>query len=121
MVAIRNGARLLATNDDATYPTPDGPVPGGGAILASIVTSSGATPTIAGKPYAPICRLVTDAVGDAGVCVGDRPDTDGRFARALGYRFVLVLSGVTTRADLPVDPEPDAVYPDLAAAVEDLL
>ena len=54
----------------------------------------------------------------SGVCVGDRPDTDGRFARALGYRFVLVLSGVTTPADLPVDPEPDAVHPDLATAVD---
>ena len=33
----RNGARLIGTNDDATYPTPDGPIPGGGAILAAIV------------------------------------------------------------------------------------
>ena len=32
--AARNGARLIGTNDDATYPTPDGPIPGGGAILA---------------------------------------------------------------------------------------
>ena len=42
--AVRNGARLIATNDDATYPTPDGPIPGGGSILASIVTASGVTP-----------------------------------------------------------------------------
>ncbi|MBI2704347.1 MAG: HAD-IIA family hydrolase [Actinobacteria bacterium] len=121
MVAIGQGARLLATNDDATYPTPDGPIPGGGAILASIVTSSGARPRIAGKPEPPICRLVTAKLGTTGVCVGDRPDTDGRFARALGYRFVLVLSGVTAPADLPVDPEPDAVYRDLLSAVDDLL
>ena len=33
--AVRGGARLLATNDDATYPTPEGPIPGGGAILAA--------------------------------------------------------------------------------------
>ena len=39
--AVRNGARLIGTNDDATYPTPDGPIPGGGAILASIVVASG--------------------------------------------------------------------------------
>ena len=25
--AVRRGARLLGTNDDATYPTPDGPIP----------------------------------------------------------------------------------------------
>ena len=39
--AVRRGARLLATNDDSTYPTPDGPIPGGGAILAAVVTATG--------------------------------------------------------------------------------
>ncbi len=53
--------------------------------------------------------------------VGDRPDTDGRFARALAYRFALVLSGVTGPDDLPVEPAPDLVAPDLAAVVDDLL
>ena len=48
--------------------------------------------------------------------VGDRPDTDGRFALALGYRFALVLSGVTTA--LPVLPEPDLVAADLAGLVD---
>ena len=48
--------------------------------------------------------------------VGDRADTDGRFAVALGYRFALVLSGVTTA--LPVEPEPDLVAADLAALVD---
>jgi len=117
MRAVRGGARLLATNDDATYPTPSGLIPGGGSILASIVTASGVEPIIAGKPYAPITHMVLDRFGSEGVCVGDRPDTDGRFARALGYDFVLVLSGVTAREDLPVDPTPDAVHPDLAAAI----
>ena len=49
--------------------------------------------------------------------VGDRPDTDGRFAVALGYRFGLVLSGVTGPADLPTDPPADLVADDLAALV----
>ncbi len=113
--AVRNGARLLATNDDATYPTPDGPIPGGGAILAAVRTASGAVPEIAGKPYRPMADLVRALVGDDGVMVGDRPDTDGRFARALGWRFALVLSGVTS--ELPVEPEPDLVAPDLASLV----
>ncbi|MGH8917480.1 MAG: HAD-IIA family hydrolase, partial [Actinomycetes bacterium] len=34
--ALRGGARLVGTNDDTTYPTPDGPIPGGGALLASV-------------------------------------------------------------------------------------
>ena len=37
----------------------------------------------------------------AAVMVGDRPDTDGRFARAIGCRFALVYSGVTARARSP--------------------
>ena len=44
--------------------------------------------------------------GADGWMVGDRPDTDGRLAASIGYRFALVLSGVTTPADLPVVPEP---------------
>jgi 4-nitrophenyl phosphatase len=116
-VAIRRGARLVATNDDATYPTPDGPIPGGGAILASIVTASGAVPVVAGKPHRPITDLVRARLGPTGICVGDRPDTDGGFAVALGYRFGLVLSGVTGAADLPVTPPADVVAPDLRTLV----
>jgi HAD superfamily hydrolase (TIGR01450 family) len=117
--AVRRGARLIATNDDATYPTPSGPIPGGGAILASIVTGSGQAPdAIAGKGYRPMADLVRNRYGTDGWVVGDRPETDGRFARTLGYRFALVLTGVTSEADLPVRPTPDLIAPDLAAAVD---
>jgi HAD superfamily hydrolase (TIGR01450 family) len=117
-VAVMRGARLVATNDDATYPTPDGPIPGGGAILASIVRATGADPIVAGKPYAPMVDLVRERVGPEGIAVGDRPDTDGRFAVALGFRFGLVLSGVTSAADLPVEPKPSLVASDLATLVD---
>lgn len=117
--AVLGGARLLATNDDPTYPTPEGPIPGGGAILAAVVAATGATPVVAGKPYEPMVALVRDRLGPDGVMVGDRPDTDGRFAVALGYRFGLVLSGVTTSAQ-GIDPVPDLVAPDLASMVEAL-
>jgi HAD superfamily hydrolase (TIGR01450 family) len=117
--AVRRGARLLATNEDSSYPTPDGPIPGGGAILAAVVTATGATPTVAGKPHAPMAALVRRRLGDTGVMVGDRPDTDGRFARVLGYRFALVHTGVTP-AGVAVDPEPDLEAPDLLALVDAL-
>jgi 4-nitrophenyl phosphatase len=117
--AVRRGARLLATNDDATYPTPEGPIPGGGAILASVVVATGADPVIAGKPHEPMAALVRDRLGDDGVMVGDRPDTDGRFAAALGYRFALVHTGVTPPG-VAVDPVPDVVARDLASLVDEL-
>jgi HAD superfamily hydrolase (TIGR01450 family) len=118
--AVRRGARLLATNDDATYPTPEGPVPGGGAILASIATAAGVVPVVAGKPYEPMAALVRARLGATGVMVGDRPDTDGRFARVLGFPFALVHSGVTAAGDV-VDPPPDRVAGDLASLVDSLL
>jgi 4-nitrophenyl phosphatase len=122
--AVRRGARLIGTNDDVTYPTPDGPIPGGGAILAAVAAASGVAPTVAGKPYEPMAELVraelTGELTDA-VMVGDRPDTDGRFARAIGCRFGLVLTGVTHRRDLPVNPAPDLVADDLAGLVDQLL
>ena len=115
--AIQRGARLIATNDDATYPTPDGPIPGGGAIVAAVAYAAGVVPLIAGKPHRPMAELVR-ALGDTtGTMVGDRPETDGAFAAELGYRFALVLTGVTGPDDLPVTPAPDVVSPSLAALV----
>jgi HAD superfamily hydrolase (TIGR01450 family) len=116
--AIQRGARLVATNDDATYPTPDGPIPGGGAIVAAVAYASQVAPLVAGKPHRPMAELVRALGGDVGTMVGDRPETDGAFAAELGYRFALVLTGVTGPDDLPVTPTPDLVSPSLAALVE---
>ncbi len=111
--AVATGARLIGTNDDATYPTPDGPLPGGGAILAAVAYATGVTPEVAGKPHDAVMALLRGRWPDVAVVVGDRPSTDGLLARRLGARFALVLSGVTSAADLPVDPEPDIVARDL--------
>ena len=53
--------------------------------------------------------------------IGDRPDSDGLLAEALGFEFALVLTGVTTSGDLPVQPPPDLVAEDLAGVVDALL
>ena len=121
MRALHGGARLVATNDDPTFPDADGLLPGNGALVAAVATAGGVVPQYAGKPHDPIAGFVRDRLGPDGVMVGDRPDTDGRFAAALGYRFGLVLTGVTAAADLPVDPVPDDVAPDLLALVEHTL
>jgi 4-nitrophenyl phosphatase len=122
--ALHRGARLIGTNDDATFPTPDGPVPGGGAMLAALQTASGQAGVIAGKPHHPMATAVRNLLGVATgtmpewwhdvVMVGDRPSTDGAFARLLGCRFALVRSGVTAPGE---DPEMsvDLDVADLAA------
>lgn len=115
--AVFNGARLIGTNADPTYPTPSGPLPGGGALLAAVAYATGADPEVAGKPNKPTVNLVAERVGRVEMVVGDRAATDGRLARALGAQFAMVLSGVTTADDLPVEPAPDLVGQDLASIV----
>lgn len=118
--AVEEGARLIGTNHDPTFPTDQGLTPGGGAILAAIATAAETKPVIAGKPNSPIVELVRARVGAKPLMVGDRADTDGEFAVALGCDFGVVLTGVTRREHLPTDPEAAHVADDLAALVADL-
>jgi 4-nitrophenyl phosphatase len=115
--AVQSGARLIGTNDDPTYPTATGPLPGGGSLLAAVAYASGAKAEVAGKPFDPMATLIRDKVGPVETVVGDRPSTDGRLAVRLGARFALVLTGVTSDRDLPVNPSPDVVGADLAAVL----
>jgi 4-nitrophenyl phosphatase len=114
---IRAGARFVATNNDATFPTPYGLEPGAGALVAYLETGSGRQAEVAGKPNQAAANLLRARFGDPGLVVGDRPDTDGLFAERIGAPYALVLSGVTRAEDLPASPEPAVVEPDLAAVV----
>lgn len=120
-LAIRGGARYVLTNPDPTYPTPHGLEPGAGSIGAAITVAGGREPEIGGKPHGAMVGLIRDRVGVDGVMVGDRADTDGAFAAALGYRFGLVLSGSTSADALPVDPAPWRVSDDLRSLVAEVL
>jgi 4-nitrophenyl phosphatase len=115
--AIRSGARFVATNTDATFPTPDGLEPGAGALIAYLEVGSGIRAEAAGKPNAAMAALLQSRFGKPDYVVGDRPDTDGLFAERVGAPFVLVLSGVTSESDLPVRPEPAVVAANLREAV----
>lgn len=119
--AIRDGARFVATNTDATFPTPHGPEPGAGALIAYLQVGSGRAAEVAGKPEPPMAELVRSRYGLPDVVVGDRAETDGAFAKQIGAPFALVLTGVTKRADLPIEPSPSVVADDLARAVEQIL
>lgn len=118
--AILAGARFIATNTDATYPSERGLLPGAGAIVAAVAAATGQAPTVAGKPERAVAQLVRARFGDQGIMVGDRPETDGAFAAALGYDFGLVLSGVTTDP-AGVVPAPDVVANDLGELVASVL
>lgn len=114
--AVRRGARLVACNDDATLPTGGGPVPGSGSLLAAVERASGATATVAGKPYRAMVEAVSARLGPGPTwVVGDRGETDVAFARAAGWKAVLVLTGVTRHPDdLRPEHRPDMVIPSIA-------
>jgi 4-nitrophenyl phosphatase len=115
--ALHTGARFIGANEDATFPTPKGLLPGAGALLAAVAKAGQCEPTIAGKPYPPTVGLVQERIGEVEMVVGDRPSTDGLLARRLRARFGLVLTGVTPPDHKALDPEPDVEATDLAALV----
>ncbi|HLY14373.1 MAG TPA: HAD-IIA family hydrolase [Candidatus Limnocylindrales bacterium] len=118
--SIRAGARFLATNRDPIYPTERGLMPGSGAVVAAVEAASGVTPLSIGKP-APL--LLEEAARVAGadprdaVMIGDGIRTDLLAARAVGARCVLMLTGVTSRAEVEAlegHDAPDAIAEDAA-------
>ena len=98
---VQRGARLVATNADASYPEPDGLWPGAGALLAAVTTTTGAQPLVVGKPAAPLFEAALRATGAARpLLVGDRLETDIAGASAMGWDSLLVLTGAAAAADL---------------------
>ena len=120
---VRAGARLLGTNEDPTHPTPDGLLPGAGALLAAVSTAAETTPEVAGKPHRPTAEAIKGVVpaGELRAMVGDRPATDGELAAQLDIPFALVLSGVTRPGHVPADADAAVVAPDLLRLVGDSL
>jgi HAD superfamily hydrolase (TIGR01450 family) len=100
-VAIRQGALWVACNVDPTLPTERGELPGNGSLVAALRVATQTDPIVAGKPQRP---LMDDAIRSAQarrpLAVGDRLDTDVAGAHAVGIEALLVLSGVSTPADL---------------------
>jgi len=125
--AVRDGARFIATNRDPVYPTPSGLSAGAGSMVAAVAVAAGREPDlVVGKPqprlFETAARLAGGRPADA-IVVGDSLGTDIAAAIALGARSVLMLTGVTSAADLeraPAAARPTAVAAD-AAELEKVL
>ncbi|SDE04745.1 HAD-IIA family hydrolase [Glycomyces harbinensis] len=112
-IAARRGAIWVATNLDATLPTPDGPLPGTGALAEAIRIALGRGPdVVAGKPGEAIYReALARKPGGRGLMVGDRPDSDIEGANRAGIDSLLVFTGVASpRLALALPPEQRPTY-----------
>ena len=117
--AFESDPLFYATNPDRTCPVEDGEIPDAGAVIGAIEGLTGRSlDSVLGKP-SPIALGV--AAGRLGIApenclvVGDRLETDIRMATSAGMTSVLVLTGVTDRADVSRGSiEPDYVLDSLA-------
>ncbi|MEE9344398.1 MAG: HAD-IIA family hydrolase [Methylococcales bacterium] len=121
---IRAGAQFIGTNADTTLPTERGLTHGNGAILAALEVATGVAPTIIGKPE-PIMYQQALALLDVDpvetVAIGDRLGTDILGAVRTGIRSIMVLSGVSTEADIEeLDYQPTWVMADIRAITQAL-
>jgi 4-nitrophenyl phosphatase len=119
---IQAGAGFIGTNPDTSFPTERGPVPGNGAQLAALEAATGVTPIVVGKPepwmYEEAMRRMK-ARPETTAVIGDRLDTDIAGGARAGLTTVLVLSGISTEADLTASPmKPDVVLTDIGELVQ---
>jgi glycerol-1-phosphatase len=116
VVAVRNGAQHVATNADATIPSPRGLLPGNGALVGVVSAVTGRRPLVTGKPDPAMhAECVRRTAARRPLVVGDRLDTDVEGGRRAGAATLLVLTGVTDPATLLAagpDRRPDLLAPD---------
>jgi 3-hydroxyisobutyrate dehydrogenase/2-hydroxy-3-oxopropionate reductase len=120
-VAVRGGARLIATGRDAIFPMPDGPWPATGAILAAIEAAGGMPAVVAGKPERIMFDTACEALAGCRriAVIGDHLTTDIEGAKRAGLDAILMLTGATSQGDLEQAPiPPDLVLHSLAALPE---
>jgi NagD protein len=99
---IGEGARFIATNPDNVGPSPDGPLPATGSVAALISRATGVDPYYVGKPNPLMMRSALNAIdahSEDTAMIGDRMDTDIVAGLEAGLEAILVLTGVTLRAD----------------------
>ncbi|BBL58152.1 HAD-IIA family hydrolase [Methylomonas koyamae] len=122
---LRAGAHFIGTNGDMSLPTERGETHGNGAILAALTATTGVKPMIIGKPEPIIYRQALGLLNtppERTIAIGDRLDTDILGAVRTGIRSLMVLSGVSSRADVEAaDFGPTWIVPDIRDVTRMLL
>lgn len=116
---LGGGAPFVATNPDRTCPMPDGAIPDAAGMIGAVeAVTAESVDAILGKPEVTMVETVLgvlDVKPSECLMVGDRPETDIEMGRRAGMTTVLVLSGITDRADLAdLSVQPDHVIEGIA-------
>ena len=104
---INRGAKLIGTNPDTIGVTESGIMPATGSLVAPIEIATGKKAYFIGKPNPLMLRHGLNKLGCHSkdiAFVGDRMDTDIIAGIESNVDTVLVLSGVTARADIESFP-----------------
>jgi NagD protein len=121
---IDQGARFVATNPDATGPSPEGPIPATGSVAALLTEATGKEPYFVGKPNPAMIRSGLNRIGahsESTAMVGDRMDTDVVAGLEAGLTTYLVLTGSTDRDELTEFAyRPDDVVESVGELVENV-
>ena len=121
---INSGARFIATNPDATGPSNEGALPACGSVAALISKATGVEPYFVGKPNPMMMRSALNAIeahSETTAMIGDRMDTDVLCGLEAGLQTILVLTGISARADVDRYPyRPSRVVESVADLIDEV-
>ena len=120
---INDGARFICTNPDPTGPSTEGALPAAGSVAAMISKATGVEPYFVGKPNPMMMRSALNTIkahSESTAMSGDRRDTDVVSGLEAGMHTVLVLTGISDRAEIERYPfRPDEVLDGVHQLLED--
>ena len=121
---IHGGAKFICTNPDPTGPSHEGILPAAGSVAAMISKATGVEPYFVGKPNPMMMRSALNTIGahsETTAMIGDRMDTDVLCGLEAGLETILVLTGISTRADADRFPyRPSRVIASVADLIEEV-
>ena len=121
---IDQGARFIATNPDATAPSPEGPLPATGSVAAFLTEATGQEPYFIGKPNPIMIRSGLNRINahsESTAMIGDRMDTDVVAGIEAGLTTYLVLTGSTDRDEITEFAyQPTEIVDSISAVIESI-
>ena len=100
---VLKGAKLIGTNSDVSGPVENGITPSTKALIAPIEIATGKKAYFVGKPNPLMMRSALKKLGvkrEDTIVIGDRMDTDVRCGLESEIDTLLVLSGITSLAEI---------------------